>query len=162
MVCTKRYAVADDLHLQKDALIAILSLNECLPPRNGEVWVTTREMTQRLIHCGVDPSLEQIFVNEAIAKYNRGGRLEKRGYKHTHYFRSSVFDLGSPKDQRDGREPPILPQKNYLKQNPTAEAMLEVLNAEVRRVRDIKDGIKKGEIRCEFAVLLFNVPASVI
>ena len=82
MVYCITYARANDLSLQKNTLVAILSLNECLPDSHGKIWVTTKEMTERLIHCGVDPSLETMDVANAIKKHNRGGRMNRNRYVH--------------------------------------------------------------------------------
>jgi len=47
-------------------LKAIIALNELMPPKNGNVWVTRKEITSRLVHCGVNPSLEPIEISHAI------------------------------------------------------------------------------------------------
>lgn len=92
MVLTMKSARAEDVHLTKRALVAILALNQDVPETNGEVWLLTTEITERLVHCGVDSSLELIFVAEAIEKYNQKTiNLEKRSYKGQTYFRPSMI-----------------------------------------------------------------------
>ena len=72
MIQTKKFAGPDDVHLTKSSLLAILSLNYDMPERNGEVWVIKSELRDRLIHCGVDSSLESIHVASAIKNYSKG------------------------------------------------------------------------------------------
>ena len=165
MLITKQYASADDLHLRKSALLAILSLNESLPDRNGEVWVTLGEFTDRLVHCGVHVSLDSLAVREAAQKHNRNRRLDRRTWKDGGvYFRPSTYTRGSPLDQREGKRPPILPRRNLFKKMPEAANDLNILNVDLLRVKKLRDGIKNGTIKCELPCLslltLRSVPCS--
>ena len=81
MVYSKTFARADDMSLPKHILVAVLSLNECVPESHGEIWVTKKEIAQRLIHCGVHNSLEAIVVADAIQHHNQGGRINKNRWK---------------------------------------------------------------------------------
>jgi hypothetical protein len=148
MVWRVTYATVDDLHLEGRSYMAALSLNECLPEKNGEIWVTPKEMADRLVHGGVDPALEPIDITEALKQFNKGGRLSKRSWKHSNYYRPGNYDKGSPKDQR--YEPPaILPGKNYLAKNKSSKGMIKELNKDIKRLGNIRNGIEKGEIKCE-------------
>eukprot|EP00986_Skeletonema_menzelii_P000440 scaffold128_cov140-Skeletonema_menzelii.AAC.16 len=51
---------------------SILTLNHYLPAEKGELWVTSIEMHQRLIHCGVHRSLSLEMVESALRTANRG------------------------------------------------------------------------------------------
>jgi len=62
MVYTKTFANIDDLHLSKKANSAIVLLNTYLPDDYAKYWVMVEEMTERLISCGVNSSLQKIDV----------------------------------------------------------------------------------------------------
>ena len=72
MVWSVTYANPSELCLDYQSLSAALALNECLPKKNGILWVTFEELKNRLIHGGVDPALEKTDVSDALLKCNRG------------------------------------------------------------------------------------------
>jgi hypothetical protein len=153
----KIYATADDLHLQKTSLDAIISLNERLPAKNGKMWVTTSELLARLIHCGVVSCLEKIQVKEAMDKQKQTNRLERRRkFSNKVYFRQSIFDRGSPKDCRDMQIPPIMPKKNYFRRNNSlkeVKELLKLLNEDIQRVHEIAEGVQNGDVRGKYIIL---------
>ena len=157
MTIVKTYATEDDLRLQKDALLAIISLNEILPRVNKNVWVTRNEMTNRLIYCGVSLYLQDMDVADAISKCNRDGRLERRRYKGGAYFRPSIFNEGSPKDQREGRTPPMNPKKNFFKKASLAKGLVQVLDKDLERLKQIRDGIVNGDIIREHDIIFIVI-----
>mmetsp|Transcript_12688 Transcript_12688/g.27557 ORF Transcript_12688/g.27557 Transcript_12688/m.27557 type:complete len:533 (-) Transcript_12688:47-1645(-) len=120
-------------------------MNACLIVTE-KIWVTTKEMTERLIHCGVDPSLETMDVANAIKKHNRGGRMNRNRYVHESYFRHGIFDQGMPKDQRIGQPLPM-PTKNYFKKNPSAKGLLKIVNKDLKEVHKVREGVQMGEIK---------------
>ena len=89
MLYSKSYARVEDMSLPKHTLVAILSLNECVPESHGVIWTTKKEMTRRLIHCGVHNSLETIDVADTIQKHNQRCRINKNWWK-DHDTRSSL------------------------------------------------------------------------
>ena len=122
-----------------------LSLNDCLPQLIGKIWVTKKEIAERLIYCGVDSSLDMMQLDTVVANYNYGGRLDKHKFNHDTYFRQIIYDTGLSKDQQEGARN-IMQPKNYFKRLPSSKGMLKVLSNTLKQVRAIKDGIKKGEI----------------
>ena len=91
------------MSLTKHILVAVFSLNKCVPEIHGVTWTMKKEITQHIINCGVHNSLEAIDVADAIQKYNQGGRINKNQWKdHDTYFRPGMyFSRGVPKDQRE-------------------------------------------------------------
>uniref|UniRef100_A0A7S2M0G8 Mutator-like transposase domain-containing protein n=1 Tax=Skeletonema marinoi TaxID=267567 RepID=A0A7S2M0G8_9STRA len=150
MVYTKTFANIDDLHLSKKANSAIVLLNSYLPDDYAKYWVTVEEMTERLISCGVNSSLQKIDVDGATQHHNKHGLLEKRLYRHKTYFRPSKYQQGSPNDQRiDGKFP--MPKTRLFQQrkfqlDPDARQAFCDLNKELERVDKLKRGIDRGEI----------------
>jgi len=156
MLTIKNYATDDDLKLLKCGLVSILSLNDCLPQLIGKIWVTKKEIAERLIHCGVDSSLDMMQLDTLVANYNNGGHLDKRKFNHKTYFRHSIYDTGSPKDQHEGVRN-IMPPKNYFKRLLSAKGILKVLNNKLKQVHAVKDSIKKGEISSKTMCLLYSI-----
>mmetsp|Transcript_19597 Transcript_19597/g.25007 ORF Transcript_19597/g.25007 Transcript_19597/m.25007 type:complete len:209 (+) Transcript_19597:3-629(+) len=107
-------------------------------------------MTERLISCGVNSSLQKIDVDGATQHHNKHGLLEKRLYRHKTYFRPSKYQQGSPNDQRiDGKFP--MPKTRLFQQrkfqlDPDARQAFCDLNKELERVDKLKRGIDRGEI----------------
>jgi hypothetical protein len=147
MLFTRKYATSDDMHLSDDALGAITHLLCCIPARNQEVWITKKEMKDRLIHCGVANSLEQMDVDEAMRKFQGMQLLDRRKYKTQIYFRPNTFFKGSPKDERTELHP-MLPAKNYFKKKKKSMQwkQLAVINKDLNRVHRVREGVRNGDI----------------
>ena len=135
------------MSLPKHTLVAILSLNECVPESHGVIWTTKKEMTQRLIHCGVHNSLETIDVADAIQKHNQGGRINKNRWKdYDTYFRPGMYFLGgTPKDQREGQSL-SMPPKNYFKMKVSAKGLLKIVNEALKQVYKSEKEFESGTL----------------
>ena len=88
----------------------LLLLNNELPYENGSIWVTTKELYDRLIHSGVNPSLEFELVKDAVKRFNIDEKyLAVRFFNGVPYYRSKMCHLQS--DSGD------IPSRQLFKKN---------------------------------------------
>jgi len=157
MLTRKKYTTDDDLKLSNCGLVSILSFNDCLPQLIGKIWVTKKEIAERLIHCSVDRLFDMMQLDTAVANYTMEGGLTSGSLimRHTSGFWHSIYDRGSPKDQREGAR--NMSPKNYFIRLPSAKGILKVLNDDLKQVCAVKDGIKRGKISSNTMCFLFSI-----
>ena len=74
--------------MERGLLKALLSLNGNLPPENVKIWITVKEMRDRLVHCGVHQSVSTDHLVQALTRVNKGeGLLARRRKKGTAFYR---------------------------------------------------------------------------
>jgi len=156
MVHTKTFVNKDDLKLNSTAVSAIILLSAAFPAKHGKYWLTVAEIREWLVRCGVDSSLQMDDVNNATRNHNKNGLLNKRKEKSTAYFRSSNYEMESPREQRAKHNKIPMPKKNFFRKNSAdanVQQLLKDLNGELERIKELKNGIDRGEMCCELFVL---------
>ena len=84
----KNTSAADKLiKLKKCLKKDLLALNSELPNDLGRLWVTCNELHDRLVHAGVDQSLNVDMVQDAIQRFNNNQKfLAVREFDHSFYY----------------------------------------------------------------------------
>lgn len=156
MVYTKTFANDGDMKLNGAAMRAIVFLNQYFPAKCGRYWVTASEMRERLTWCGADSSLQIEHVINATRNHNKDGLLDRRRYNTSAYFRLSKYGKGAPAEQRRNGKTIPMPKKDVFSKNIHARQLLKELNDELLRVKELQEGIERGDIHCKlFPTLLF-------
>ena len=97
-------------------------------------------------------------MDRALTFHNKNRLLDKPQYNKVYYYRQSIFQRGSPKDQRV--EPPlILPKKDYFinVRSNEVKTLLTMLNDDLNRVKQLKADIESGETIREISFDLHNI-----
>ena len=91
----KNTSAADKLiKLKKGLKKDLLVLNSELPNDLGRLWVTCSELHDRLVHAGVDQSLNLDMVQGAMQRLNKNQQfLAVREFDHSLYYRSVMCHL---------------------------------------------------------------------
>ena len=90
----KNSAAAKLSKLKKDLKKDILILNNDLPTNLGRFWVNSKELHGRLVHAGVDQSLNLDIIQDAIQRLNKDQTyLAVREFDHILYYRSTMCHL---------------------------------------------------------------------
>ena len=122
---------------------SILFLNHHLPDEKGALWVTAKEMRDRLVHSGVHHALTLEMVESALKSANRGQKiLRMRMFHKIRYFIPTTYpdseDIPSRQrfKKRGGREQRIHinPVRHYFQNCEDASTHLVIVNTALEAI----------------------------
>ena len=97
--------------------------------------------------------MKEVDVSRAIT-YDK--MHPRRIHGHESYFRHAKYEhlSGTPKDQRTG-EPALLPSKKSFtfKRNKDSHAYLNILNNDLKRLKELHDIVHQGKAAGKFILL---------
>jgi hypothetical protein len=114
------------LILAAEVKLGIIRLNNSLPQEQASIWVTTSEMRDRLVHCGVDRSLTAEMISQVVRALNKEDvylKVRKYNganyYMPTQYFDEDITSLPNKQRFKDsmagrGSRLNILPMRDYF------------------------------------------------
>ena len=137
-------------------------LLQSLPKSYYELWVTSDEIRERLVHAGVSPLFTNQNVEDAVSWWNRGEcLLKKRMFQHVYYYWPPSVDGKGPDSQRwkdDGLPDQnfhkfILPPEKHLVTNPKAGGKLTTLNNALIKAEEETIKAQKAKLKPETKTL---------